>query len=234
MNIINYILSQQAEIPLLAAFVLGLLVAVNPCQLAINMSALTYLIRKEKYRHTTKIYVLYALGKTLTYILLAWILMCLIGGGRNIEGIEYLLSKAELAVPYVLIAIGLFLIYRALYPHHHHQGENCHHSGQMIHRNGPLGSLLLGMTLAFAFCPESVVFYFGLLIPLSATTSAGFFLPIAFGFSAALPVLMLGWTLRKAIHEMESLSNTFEHAQQWINGVSGILFIIMAIAIIQS
>ena len=90
------------------------------------------------------------------------------------------------------------------------------------------------MWKSFAFCPESAVFYFGLLIPLSATTSAGFFLPAAFGIAAALPVLLLGWTLRKAIHEVESLSNTFERAQQWINGVSGVLFIIMAIAIIQS
>ncbi len=232
MNIINNILSQQAELPLLAALVLGLLVAINPCQLAINISALTYLTRRAKYRHPRRTLLLYVLGKTITYTGLGWILMCLIGGGRNIEGMSYILSKAELVVPYVLIIIGLFMLFRALHPHHHHQGENCHNSGEMIHRNGPLGALVLGITLAFAFCPESAVFYFGLMLPLSINSRAGLFVPLFFAIAASIPVLLLAWAIRRTFTQADQLNNTFEHAQQWINGLVGLLFIIMAIIIL--
>lgn len=230
MNLINQILSQQAELPLLAAFVLGLLIAINPCQLAINMSALTYLAKAHKQEELSRAYILYALGKTITYTVLGWVLMSLIGGGRNISGIQNMLEKAELLVPYVLIAMGLFMLFRAIHPHVHH-GDNCHNSGLLIHRNGPLGSLILGMILAFAFCPESAVFYFGLMLPLSITYYAGFLVPLIFGMSASIPVLILAWGIRKAIYKTDSISRTFMHAQQWINAISALIFFIMAICI---
>ena len=233
MNIINQILSQQAEVPLLAAFVLGLLIAINPCQLAINMSALTYITRKHTHAEMSRAYLLYALGKTITYTVLGWILMCLIGGGRNISGIQNLLSKAELVVPYVLIAVGLFLLLRAFHPHIHH-GDDCHNSGQIIHRNGPLGSLYLGMILAFAFCPESAVFYFGLMIPLSLTYYAGVLVPLMFGISASIPVIILAWTIKRTLHQTDRISQTFMHAQQCINVIAALLFFGMAVIILIS
>lgn len=228
MDILNNILSQQAELPLLAALVLGLLVAINPCQMAINLSALTYLTRRAKYKHPKRTLLMYVLGKTITYTVLGWVLMCLIGGGRNIDGIASLLSKAEIVVPYFLYIIGFFLLYRAFRPHHHHQGENCHNSGEMIHRNGPLGALILGMTLAFAFCPESAVFYFGLMLPLSITSQAGVLVPLLFAITASIPVLFLAWAIKKTLTQADMLNITFEHAQQWINGIVGFLFVLMA------
>ncbi len=234
MNIIDNILSQQAHLPLLAAFVLGLLVAINPCQLAINISALTYLTRRAKYKHPKRTLLMYILGKTITYSVLGWILMCLIGGGKNIEGIENLLVKAETIVPFILITLGLFMIYRALRPHHHHHGDNCHNSGEMITRNGPLGALVLGITLAFAFCPESAIFYFGLMLPLSVSSEVGVFVPLIFAVAAGIPVLALAWAIKKTFTQTDSIGTTFEYAQQWINGCVGILFILLAVAVMMS
>ena len=214
-------LTQSTDIPLLTAFLLGLLVALNPCQLAINVSALTYILKKEKAKNAT---VIYALGRTVTYTLLGWILMCLIGGGRNVEGVQILLSKAEMVLPYALFAIGLFMLARAFHTHHH-DGESCHHSGQIIRRNGPLGSLILGMTLALAFCPESAVFYFGLMLPLSMSSTAGLLIPLVFALAASIPVLILAGLMVKASNKAQAISHTFEHAQQGLNALTGLLFI---------
>jgi sulfite exporter TauE/SafE len=89
-------LLQSADLPLLAAFALGLLVALNPCQLAISISALAY-----EYRNGKKLIdgIIYAFGRTLTYTLLGWVTMCLIGGGSNVAGLQNVLSMAEVAVP---------------------------------------------------------------------------------------------------------------------------------------
>jgi cytochrome c biogenesis protein CcdA len=230
MNLEQFIISltQSTDIPLLTAFFLGLLVALNPCQLAINVSALTYILKREKAKSAT---ITYAIGRSLTYTLLGWILMCLIGGGKNVEGVQYLLSKAEIVLPYVLMLIGLFMLSRAFHPHHH-DGENCHHSGQIIRRNGPLGSLILGMTLALAFCPESAVFYFGLMLPLSMTSSSGLLVPLVFAFAASLPVLALAWLMVKASQKAEQVSHAFEHAQQALNILTGILFIVAGILLL--
>ena len=214
-------LTQSTDIPLLTAFLLGLLVAINPCQLAINISALAYILKKEKAKSAS---IIYALGRTSTYTLLGWILMCLIGGGKNVEGVQLLLSKAEVILPYILFAIGLFMLARAFHTHHH-DGENCHHSGQIIRRNGPLGALILGMTIALAFCPESAVFFFGLMLPLSMTSHAGPLIPLIFALAASIPVLVLAWLMRMAVNKVEKVSHAFEHAQQWLNAITGLLFI---------
>lgn len=219
---------QSADFPLLAAFVLGVLVALNPCQLAISVSALTY-----EYHNGKQLLdgIIYAFGRTITYTLLGWVTMCLIGGGINIEGLQNILSKAEILVPYVLIAVGIYLLYRGLH-RHHHDGENCHNSGTIIKRNGPLGSLMLGMTLAFAFCPESAIFYFGMMIPLSISSSVGALVPLIFGLAASIPVVVIAWLMKKAINGAERLSRGFEHFQQWLNGITGLLFIAIAVMLL--
>lgn len=225
LNNIADALMQSADLPLLTAFVLGILVALNPCQLAISLSALTYEYRNGK---RMKGCVLYALGRTITYTILGWITLCLIGGGQNIDGMQETLSYAEVAVPYVLIAIGLYLLYRA-FNHHHHDGENCHNSGTIIRRNGSLGSIILGMTLALAFCPESAIFYFGMMIPLSLSTHAGILIPPIFALAASLPVILIAWLMHKGTSGAERLSKGFEHFQQWLNVITGLLFIALAL-----
>ena len=221
-------LLQSTDLPLLAAFALGMLVALNPCQLAISISALAYEYRNGKSLTDG---IVYALGRTLTYTLLGWITMCLIGGGSNIAGLQNVLSKAEIAIPYVLIVIGIYLISRT-FRHHHHDGEHCHNSGRIIKRNGPLGSLILGMTLALAFCPESAIFYFGMMIPLSITSTVGAAVPLVFGLAASMPVVLMAWLMQKAVNGAERFSHSFEHFQQWLNGITGILFIGIALLLL--
>lgn len=222
-NLLNHIM-QSADIPLLAAFVLGLLVALNPCQLAISISALAYEYRSGK-RLTDGI--IYAFGRSTTYTVLGWVTMCLIGGGKNVEGLQNALSQAEGLVPYVLIAIGVFLLFRGFH-HHAHKHDDCHNSGRIIKRNGPLGSLVLGMSLAMAFCPESAIFYFGMMIPLSIKSQMGALVPLVFGLSASLPVIAIAWVMKKAVNGAERFSNSFERFQQILNVCAGILFIAIA------
>lgn len=218
---------QSTDIPLLTAFVLGLLTALNPCQLAISISALAYEYRSGK-RFTDGL--LYSLGRSLTYILLGWILMCLIGGGKNIKGFEQLLSQGETILPYVLILIGIFMLTRAFHRHKHE--ENCHNSSTIIKRNGPLGSLILGMTLALAFCPESAVFYFGLMLPLAMNSNISIFIPIIFALAAAIPVVIIAYVMKKTYNQAQKISHSFETFQLILNAVTGILFIIIAVSLL--
>lgn len=214
---------------LASSLLLGILVAINPCQLAINISAITYLVKKnvgEKtpYHH----HLLYVLGRSITYTLLAWILICLLGGGKNIEGVQAILSRGEEIAPYVLVAMGLFMLYRGLHHHVHEHGDDCHNSGTIIKRNGPLGALILGMTLALAFCPESAVFYFGVMLPLSVTSVAGPLVPVCFAIGAAFPVVVLAFVMHKAANRVVNVTHALEHLQQVLNIITAIIFFVLA------
>ena len=53
--------------------------------------------------------------------------------------------------------------------------------------------------------------------------------PLIFGLSASIPVIVIAWLMQKAVNEAAKLSRGFEHFQQWLNGITGVLFILIAI-----
>jgi cytochrome c biogenesis protein CcdA len=214
---------------IISAFILGLLVALNPCQLAINLSALTYLNNRSDKQHPLMTKgLLYVLGRSITYSILGIILSILIQQGLNIEGVRTLMSKGEDILPYLLIIIGVYLIYR-MFHHHDHHGEECHSCGKTIKRSGPLGALALGLMLAMAFCPETAIMYFGMLLPMSVANTLGWIAPVAFALGAALPVITMAYLFSKAAEKAHGFEATFKHFQQWANGVFGLAFIVAGI-----
>ena len=222
---------QSARFPLLAALLLGLLVAFNPCQLAINISALTYMHKNSNGKKPSLIHgAIYALGRTTTYAVMGWILVYVLKKTHSIDSIKDTLSKTEDFLPYILGAIGVFLIVKALIPHHHH-GDRCHNSGRLIKTNGPAGPFILGMALAFAFCPESAIFYFGMLIPLSASQPAGWAMPLLFALAASVPVVILSALISTAMQTVRRFEHLSSHFQKWINIIIGIIFIAIALAL---
>lgn len=72
------------------------------------------------------------------------------------------------------------------------------------------GALLIGVLFALAFCPTSGVFYFGMLIPLSASVTAGYLLPAVFAVATAIPVLAVAWILAFSVQQMGSFYQVIE------------------------
>ena len=214
---------------IISAIILGLLVALNPCQLAINLSALTYLNNRSDEQHPLMSKgMLYILGRSVTYSILGIILALLIQKGLNIEGVQKLMSKGEALLPYLFFIIGGYLLYR-LFHHHVHHGEDCHSCGKTIKKSGPYGALVLGLMLAMAFCPETAIMYFGLLLPLSVTNTFGWIAPIAFALGAALPVIAMAYLFSKATEKARGFEASFKNFQRWANGIFGIAFIVAGI-----
>ena len=96
-------------------------------------------------------------------------------------------------------------------------------------RKGGVGALLLGVLFALAFCPTSGVFYFGMLIPMSATATAGYLLPAVFAVATAIPVLVVAWILAFSVQQMSSFYGRIKTVQKWLNIIVGILFIVIGI-----
>ena len=166
--------------PALTACVLGLLTAISPCPLATNIAAIGYIGKHvDTPRRTFVSGLLYAAGRVVSYGVLGAVLISVLRAGESVFQIQRLLSgRGGLVVGIVLMLVGVFMLVseRLNLRGFGYSGGN----GQRLAAKGAWGSFLLGMLFALAFCPTSAVFYFGMLIPMSAHAAYGYWLPVLF------------------------------------------------------
>ena len=88
---------------------------------------------------------------------------------------------------------------------------------------------LLGVLFALAFCPTSGLFYFGMLIPMSAAEPGGYLLPIVYAVATGLPVILVAWILAYSVAGIGKFYNRIQVFQKWFNRVVAVLFIAVGI-----
>lgn len=126
----------------------------------------------------------------------------------------------------LLLVIGLFMLFghKLNIPQFGFGGNR-----EGLARKGGWGALLLGVLFAMAFCPSSGVLYFGMLIPMSVTASAGWLLPVLFAVATALPVLAVAWILAFSVEKVGEFYGKLRTIQKWLNIIVGVIFISVGI-----
>lgn len=218
----------NSSTPVLTAFLLGLLTALSPCPLATNIAAIGFIgkdmeDRKRVFRNG----LLYTLGRILSYTLLGVVLILVLREGSSMFGIQKAIGTwGEWLLGPLLLVIGLFMLWgdRLNLPQFGFKGN-----AEGLARKGGWGALLIGILFALAFCPTSGMFYFGMLIPLSATTPAGYLLPVVFAVATALPVLAVAWILAFSVQQMGRFYGRMRTVQRWMNLLVGVLFVVIGV-----
>lgn len=217
-------LLDNSSTPVLTAFLLGLLTALSPCPLATNIAAIGFIGKEmEDRKRVFRNGLLYTLGRILAYTLLGFVLILILNEGSSMFGIQKTIGTwSERVLGPALLVIGLFMLFgdRMNLPQFGFKGN-----AEGLARKGGWGALLIGVLFALAFCPTSGVFYFGMLIPLSATTTAGYLLPAVFAIATALPVLVVAWILAFSVQQMGCFYGRMRTVQRWMNLFVGVLFI---------
>lgn len=221
-------LLDNSSTPVWTAFLLGLLTALSPCPLATNIAAIGFIGKDiENRRRIFWNGLLYTLGRILSYTLLGVVLILILKEGSSMFGIQKTIGTwGELALGPLLFLIGLFMLFgdRLNFPQFGFQGN-----AEGLVRKGGWGALIIGVLFALAFCPTSGVFYFGMLIPMSATATAGYLLPVVFAIATAIPVLVVAWILAFSVQQLGSFYGKVQKAQKWMNRIVGVLFIVIGI-----
>ena len=221
-------LLDNSSTPVLTAFLLGLLTALSPCPLATNIAAISFIGKEmEDRKRVFRNGLLYTLGRILAYTLLGFVLILILNEGSSMFGIQKTIGTwGERVLGPALLVIGLFMLFgdRLNLPQFGFKGN-----AEGLARKGGWGALLIGILFALAFCPTSGVFYFGMLIPLSATTTAGYLLPLVFAIATALPVLVVAWILAFSVQQMGRFYGRMRTVQRWMNLFVGVLFIAIGI-----
>lgn len=216
-----------STVPAVTAFLLGLLTAISPCPLATNITAIGYISRDITDRN--RIFrdgLLYALGRIAAYTLLGAVLIAILREGASMFALQKAISRyGEMLLAPALILIGLFM----LFGHKLKLPQFGFSHGDKIKKHGGWGALLLGVLFAMAFCPTSGIFYFGMLIPMSAAETGGYLLPAVFALATALPVVAVAWILAYSVAGLGRFYSRMQAFQKWFNRIVALLFIAVGI-----
>lgn len=221
-------LLDNSTTPVLTAFLLGLITALSPCPLATNIAAISFIGKDIENRHRIFLNgLLYTLGRVLAYTILGFVLIMILKEGSSMFGIQKAVGTfGELIIGPLLGLIGLFMLFgdKLNLPK---VGFNRDAEG--LATKGSWGALLIGILFALAFCPTSGVFYFGILIPMSATTTGGYLLPVVFAIATSVPVIIVAWILAFSIQQIGRFYDRMRIFQKWMSLVVGIVFILSGI-----
>jgi sulfite exporter TauE/SafE len=210
----------NSSLPLVSALVLGLLTAISPCPMATNITAIGF-IGKDLANRNRVFYngLMYTLGRTVSYTLLALILF--FGADQlRISGIFQ--QYGEKIIGPFLIVIGIFMlgIIKLNFPAFNKLTERFRNRSRFNYWD----VFLLGAIFALAFCPYSGVLYFGMLIPLTVSTS-GLHLPVVFALATGIPVIIFAWVIAYTISGMGSIYKRIKSFEFWFRKAVAVLFL---------
>jgi cytochrome c-type biogenesis protein len=212
----------STEIPILIAFILGLLASVFPCNLGSNIVASAYISRQMDNRMRIVLAtLLYALGRMICYTLVA-VLIISIGIRAPVIKV-FVENVSTYALVPLLIITGILMLIADKIP-----GFNTNvlsRIGNKVANRGLLGAFLLGFILALAFCPLTAMFYFGVLIPLALKSSGGVFLPIYFSIGIVMPAIIFGILLSLGASFVHSWLAKITKAERVIRIIVALIFI---------
>ena len=227
MNFLQSIL-ENSSVPVITAFILGLLTAVSPCPLATNITAIGFIGKDIENRHRIFINgLLYTLGRILTYTVLGFILIPILREGASMFVVQKAVSQyGEILIAPLLIVIGIYMLdlIKLNIPKISINGEYV-----KKRTKGSWGALFLGILFSLAFCPSSGIFFFGMLIPLSAAEAGGYLLPVVYAIATGLPVILVAWVLAYSVAGLGKFYNRIQVFEKWFRKIVAILFIAVGI-----
>jgi cytochrome c-type biogenesis protein len=213
-------LYSNSSLPFVSALVLGLLTAISPCPMATNITAIGY-IGKDLANRNRIFYngLMYTFGRTVSYAVLALILFF---GADQLRISGVFQQYGEKIIGPLLIIIGIFMlgVIRLNFPAFNKLSERFQNRSRFNYWD----VFLLGVIFALAFCPYSGVLYFGMLIPLTISTS-GLHLPVVFAIATGIPVILFAWVIAYTISGMGNLYKRIKSFEFWFRKVVAVLFI---------
>lgn len=219
-------LANNSEIALLSAFFLGLLTAISPCPLATNITATAYISKNIK--DPKKVFwsgVIYTLGRATSYSTIGLILFF---GASKFHVAKLFSQYGERFLGPILIFVGLIML----------NGIKLNFLGKVnlqekfsdrFKDKGYLGSYLLGIIFALAFCPYSGALFFGVLIPMTIVDASGLYLPLVFALGTGLPVIFFAYILAFSVGKMSRYFNKVQRIEKVMRYIIGGIFILVGL-----
>ncbi len=214
-------LLDESQWPLLSAFILGLMMAISPCPLATNITAIAY-IGKDLENRRKVFYngLIYTLGRIVSYSTLG---VAIYYGASGYKISDIFQGYGERLLGPVLLIVGILML--NLIPWGWLRIAKIDWQKKLrIDSGSYLGMFLLGVVFALAFCPYSGVLYFALLIPLTIESS-NLLLPPVFAIATGFPVIIVAWLIAFTLSGVGNFYNRIKAFEIWFRRIVAGLFI---------
>ena len=209
-----------------SALWLGILTSISPCPLATNIAAISFISRRiGSPRAAVGTGLLYTVGRTLAYTVLAMLLVSSLLSAPTVSDVLQRYMNKILGP--VLILVGMILM--DLIQLRTRGSGLAERMGHRVESWGPWGGLPLGVLFALSFCPLSAALFFGSLIPLSVKYESAVALPIVYGAGTALPVLVFAILIVVGAHAVGRAYDRITQLEWWARRVTGVLFIAIGV-----
>ena len=214
-------LAQNSEIPLLAAFALGLLTAIAPCPLATNITATAFIAKTINSRKKVLFSgLLYTLGRMFSYTAIGAIIYF---GANTFQIAKLFQGNGEKYIGFVLVVLGLIML--DIIKFNFIKGGNwIDQLSDQFKTKGLLGAFLLGALFALAFCPYSGALFFGMLVPM--TLKSGLAMPVAFSVGTGLPVILFAFVIAFSMEKLGIYFKAITKIEKIMRIVAGVTFIV--------
>jgi cytochrome c biogenesis protein CcdA len=211
------------NIPILSAFILGLMTAISPCPLATNITATAYI--SKHISSARKVFLsglIYSLGRAFSYTAIGLILYF---GASKFHLARFLNQNGEKILGPLLILIGLIML-NVIRLNFLGNSNFQQRLSEKLKDRGLLGAFLIGVIFALAFCPYSGALYFGILIPMTIASAKGLYLPVVFAFGTGLPVIIFTYLLAFAAGNIGAFYSRITKIEKVMRKVAGVVFIL--------
>lgn len=216
----------NSDIPVLTAFILGLMTAISPCPLAMNITVTAYLskdIADKKRVFLNGIF--YTLGRIFSYTALGLVFYF---GASKFQVAKMLQNISGLYLGIALVIIGILMLDVIKFNIPFLNKFTAKVSEKKM-KNNYLNAFLLGVLFALAFCPYSGVLYFGVLIPMTISSATGLILPPVYAIATGLPVIIIAYLLAYSMSNVGKFYNRMKSFEVWFRRIVSAVFIIVGI-----
>lgn len=214
---------ENYNIPILSALILGLMTAISPCPLATNITATAFIAKNISSKR--KVFLsglLYSLGRGFSYSVIGLILFF---GANKFRIARFFNQNGEKLLGPLLIIIGLIML-NVIKLNFFGKSYFQEKLSDKFKDKGLLGSFLIGVVFALAFCPYSGALFFGMLIPITIASSDGLYLPIVFAFGTGLPVLLFTYLLAFTAGKVGLFYTKITKIEKVMRYVAGVVFVL--------
>ena len=204
---------------------LGIFTSINPCPLATNVAAISYIGRRvSNPRQVLLTGLLYALGRTLVYLVLGVLLVESLLASNEVSSFLRGFMNELLGPLLILIAMFLLGMIQVSF-----SGPGVSEKMQRrIDAMGMWGAFLLGILFALAFCPTSAALFLKL-IQDSTSLRSPVAMPALFGLGTAVPVVVFAVILAFSAQSLGKAFNRLTQIEWWLRLVTGLLFLALGV-----
>lgn len=213
----------ELYLPMISAIWLGILTSISPCPLATNIAAISYIGRRvDSPGSVLKTGLLYTLGRVITYIIIAFIIIKSILASAPLF-VSNLQKYMIIGLGPVMILVGLVLL--GVIGFTIGGGGISRRLQERAESLGILGGGFLGILFALSFCPTSAALFFGSLLPIAFEHNSSILLPSLYGIGTGLPVLFFAIMLAMGTNIVSKAYSKVTVFEKWARRLTGIVFI---------